>query len=181
MARESDEALIRRAKAGEEPAFFALFERYKGVVHRFAKRMLGDDGHAADVVQETFEYFFRKIPEYRHESKITTLLLKAARNRALNVLEKGRRRRSVPLGEGAEPVDGRASDPGEEAAGRDLASRARAVLQDLDPMYREVIALKVLKGLSYDDIAAIIGVPAGTVKSRLHNGLERLRKKMEFR
>jgi RNA polymerase sigma-70 factor (ECF subfamily) len=180
MTRDSDLTLIERARGGEEAAFFALYERHKGAVFRFAKRMLLDDGLAADVVQEVFEYFFRMLPDYRPEAKVTTLLLKAARHRALNLLEKRRRRDAAPLEADRAPADAGAVDPGAAAEQRDLAQKAREALGGLEPIHREVIVLKVMRNLTYEEIGEILGVPAGTVKSRLHNGLEALRKKMKF-
>jgi RNA polymerase sigma-70 factor (ECF subfamily) len=180
MSEASDEELIRLAGRGDEPACFALYERYKGAVYRFSLRMLRDEGLAGDVVQEVFEYFFRKVPEYRFEAKVTTLLLKAARNRCLNVLEKRRRRGGVSLEETGDVVDGAGRNPADHAECVDLADRAGAVLETLPPEFREVIVLKVIKGLTYDDIAAILDCPAGTVKSRLHNALQMMRKKMKF-
>ncbi|MHC5036114.1 MAG: RNA polymerase sigma factor [Planctomycetota bacterium] len=180
MDRRSDEDWVRRAKQGEEEAFFALYERYKGTVFRFARRMLGEEALAADAVQDTFEYFFRKIPEFRFEAKITTLLLKATRNRCLNVLEKRRRRDGGSLEETGEVADQREGDPLALAEQGDLSRTAEEALQSLPEMYREVIVLKILKDLSYEEIGEILECPPGTVKSRLHNGLERLRKKMRF-
>jgi RNA polymerase sigma-70 factor (ECF subfamily) len=181
MTKDSDEELILRARSGEEGAFSALYERHKGTVFRFARRMLGDHGLAGDVVQETFEYFFRKIPEYRFEAKLTTLLLKAARNRSLNIIEKRRRSASVPLDDVGEQTNGSAEQPAEAAEKKDLSRQACEALETLEPMYREVVVLKILKGLSYERIGEILECPEGTVKSRLHNALGMLRKKMKFR
>jgi len=174
----SDEDLILRAREGDEDAFFALYERHKGGVFRFARRMLADEDAAADVVQDCFEYFFRKIPTWRFEAKPSTLLFRAARNRCLNALEK-RRRRGETLGEEGEEAEDDALDPASLAETADLSRRVARALATLDPGRREVVALKVMKGLSYDRIGEILGIPAGTVKSRLHKALEELREKMK--
>ncbi|MHC4597975.1 MAG: RNA polymerase sigma factor [Planctomycetota bacterium] len=176
-----DEELIRRAASGDQDAFFALYEKYKGRIHRFARRMLNDDDLAGDVVQDTFEYFFRKIPVFRFEAKTDTLLFKAARNRALNLLEKGRRRAAVSLENAGDLTDPGAGDPAATASEEDFSRLTVRTLDLLSEDHREVIVLKIMKGLSYDEIGAVLDVPAGTVKSRLHGALEAMRKKMKGR
>ncbi|MCU0723805.1 MAG: RNA polymerase sigma factor [Planctomycetes bacterium] len=177
----ADGELIEECRRGSREAFFALYHRHEAAVFRFARRMLGDEDAAADVVQDVFEYFFRKIPEYRPEAKTTTFLLKAARNRCLNAIEKRRLRKAAPLEEtGDLPAAGGAS-PGEAAERADLAAAALRAIESLPPDARETIALKVERDLTYAEIGEILGVPEGTVKSRLHNALELVRKKMGLR
>jgi RNA polymerase sigma factor (sigma-70 family) len=176
-----DEDLIEECRRGSQEAFFALFRRHKDAVFRFARRMLGDEDAAADVVQDVFEYFFRKIPEYRPEAKTTTFLLKAARNRCLNAIEKRRLRKALPLEEGGDLPSPAEPAPDEAAERADLAAAALRGLEGLPPDAREVIALKVERDLTYAEIGDILGVPEGTVKSRLHNALELVRKRMGLR
>jgi RNA polymerase sigma-70 factor (ECF subfamily) len=176
----SDEELIAECRLGNQEAFFALFRRHKDAVFRFSRRMLGDEDAAADVVQDVFEYFFRKIPEYRPEAKTTTFLLKAARNRCLNAIEKRRRREALPLEEGDGP-SAAGTEPAEAVDRADLAAAALRALEGLPPEAREAIALKVERELTYAEIGEILGIPEGTVKSRLHNALELVRKKLGLR
>jgi RNA polymerase sigma-70 factor (ECF subfamily) len=141
--------------------------------------MLRDDDAAADVVQDTFEYFFRKIPVFRFEAKTETLLFKAARNRCLNVLDKARRRGTSCVEDASEVAGDAREDPAAKAQDADLARTAVTALDSLSREHREVIVLKIMKGLTYEDIGSVLEVPSGTVKSRLHSALEVLRKKLD--
>jgi RNA polymerase sigma-70 factor (ECF subfamily) len=179
LERNPDEELIHRGAEGDEFACQALYEKYRDRIYLYARRMLNDAEEAADVVQEVFEYFFRKLRGYRFEAKTQTLLYTAARSRCLNRIERGRKHSAVPLEGLSEPVDGVGRDPAEEVSQRDQERHAVKALDLLSDNHREVIVLKIMKGLSYDDISEVLGIPSGTVKSRLHGALEALRKKMK--
>jgi len=172
--RATDEELIRRCQAGEEAAFTALYERHRTAVMRFAHRYVRDRDLAADVLQETFAYFFRKIPTWRFEARVTTLLFQVARNLSLNLKDRRRVRAAASLDDVAEVPDG--AEPARAAEKADLARHAREALDTLPDIYREAVTLRILEGLGYEEIGRILDCPAGTVKSRVHNGLELLRK-----
>ncbi len=174
----SDDDLVRMFKAGDGSAFSELYRRHRQKIMNFAFRMIGDRDLAADALQETFGYLFRKIPEYRPEAKLSTLLFKAARSICLNMISS--RRRLPSKVEDAESIAG-GGDPSSQAEESDLAEKAAAALGRLPEIYREVIILRVLDGMACSEIAEVLGIPEGTVKSRAHNGLEMLRGKMGFK
>ncbi len=174
----TDDELARLCRHGEGRAFRELYERYRQPVINFAYRMLGDRDGAGDILQETFQYFFRKLPGYRAEGRLRNLLFRVARNLCLNRLKKFRGLRTVPLDE-ALAVSG---TTGESIIAsletKELQEKAAEALKKIPEIYSEVIVLRILNGMSYRDIAAVVDCPEGTVKSRLHNGLELLRKEL---
>lgn len=176
----SDDELAALCRRGQESAFRELYERYRQRIINFAYRMLRDRDMAADVLQETFQYFFRKIPEYRPEGKMSILLFRAARNLCLNRLKKSRRARELPLEENA-----LSSAPSEDVSAplekEEVQSRIGSALEKLPTIYAEVIVLRILKDMPVSEVAQVLEVPQGTVKSRLHNGLELMRKSLRKR
>lgn len=175
---ETDDVLVRRCQRGEEEAFRTLYERYRSRVASYAHRILLDRDLALDVVQETFTYLFRKFPEYAPEGKLGALVFKVARNLAINKAKRVRTRRDVPLDEGFGEAGEGEPDPGASIERLELRDAAYRALETLPEHYREVIDLKILQGLSYVEIGELVSCPEGTVKSRLHNGLELLRRRL---
>jgi RNA polymerase sigma-70 factor (ECF subfamily) len=176
MEAELDAYLVQRCRSGDRRAFEALYRRHRRAVMNLAVRLTRDRDLAADVVQETFIYFFRKIPTYRPEAKLSTLLFKVARNTSLSLLEKRRRGQGPSMDEVAEPAG--TQDPAGAVETADLAARVRTEVDRLPDIYREVIVLRIIEGMSTKEIAQIAGCPEGTVKSRLHNGMALLRKSL---
>ncbi|MHC4660080.1 MAG: RNA polymerase sigma factor [Planctomycetota bacterium] len=171
----SDDELAGLCQDGVEEAFRELYDRYSARVINFAYRMLDDREDAADVLQETFQYFFGKLPEYSPEGKLGALLFRAARHLCINRLKKNRGINTVPLDEAMVTH----CDYGEIISSiekNELKEKVTEALKSIPPYYSEVIILKILDGLPYREIGEIVECPEGTVKSRLHNGLELLRK-----
>ncbi len=171
---ESDEALMALCREGYEQAFTVLYLRHRDAVVRFASHMLRDRDEALDVLQDTFRYVFSKIPTYEPNAKFTTLLFRVARSLAITILRKKRRIQysdilddTLPPPEEVHP--GEALDR-EQA--KDVLERA---LRDLPEIYREVLLLRVAQEMSYEEISRIVDCPLGTVKSRIHLGVQRLR------
>lgn len=175
----SDDDVALMCKQGNEAALYELYGRYKQRVINFAYQMLRDRDAAADVLQETFLYFFSRIPRYRAEGKLHILLLRAARNRCLNRLKKIRKVRMLPLDEVAAVEQDSSEGPVRSLEAKELREGIAAALERIPPPHSEVIVLRILGGLSYSEIGEIVGCPEGTVKSRLHNGLELLRKSVK--
>jgi RNA polymerase sigma-70 factor (ECF subfamily) len=153
-------------------AFEVLYLRYRDWVVSTAYRITGDRDAALDVMQETFLYLLGKFPGFELTAQLKTFLYPAIRHLAIASNQKARRfagdaeaLESVPAGSGASP----AAD-GAEGLG-DLA----AVLAVLPVGQREVLVLRFVDGLALQEIAQALGVPLGTVKSRLHNALDSLR------
>ena len=164
----SDADLVTAANAGEVAAFEALYRRYRQWVVNLAYRFTGDRELALDVLQETFLYLLKKFPGFVLESKMKTFLYPAVRNLAISAQSRSRR---VSTGEGltihpAAPVDPEAAESRERLA---------ELVKGLPTGQREVLMLRFVDDLSLREIAAALGVPLGTVKSRLHLALEAIR------
>ena len=172
----TDAQLVERANAGDGSAFSTLYRRHRDYVVRVARRFAGDDDLALDAAQETFLYLLGKFPPPRGRrliltARLTSLLYPVAKHAALAAGERKRRMRLG--GASADPASEPAtrSESGEFAAEHDLA----AVLNRLSVDHREVVLLRFVDGLTVPEIAERLGVPAGTVKSRLHHAVGQLR------
>jgi RNA polymerase sigma-70 factor, ECF subfamily len=169
----SDVELVEAANRGEARAFETIYLRHRDWAFRLACRFTADHDLAADVVQEAFLYLFRKFGSSSDQrglvlrAKLTTLLYPAIRNTALAA----RRKKSpLPLAENFDaPADHipRTSD-------EDRAHLAR-LLARLNDGQREVLLMRAIDGMNTAEIAAALGIPEGTVKSRLHHALAALR------
>ena len=163
-----DQELVRALNAGDASAFDALYYRYRDWCLRLAYRFTRDHDDALDVLQETFAYVARKFPGFVLTASMTTFLYPVVKNSALAVRRK--RRRLVTGSEETIEVPTVARTEPEEP--RDALAR---VLSRIPDASREVLLLRFVDGLKMHEIAAALGVPVGTVKSRLHNALQTLR------
>ena len=169
----SDEALVRTCNEGHPraaaAAFEALYLRHKDFVLRVALRFAPDFDTALDVLQDTFVQLLRRFPPtgggIALTAKLTTLLYPIARNTAISASRKAMR---FP-GADDTPVDELAGEPARENGDLDR------LLSSLPPGQREVLTLRFVDGLSLAEIATALGIPEGTVKSRLHTAIARLR------
>jgi RNA polymerase sigma-70 factor, ECF subfamily len=164
----SDQELIRALNAGDASAFDALYYRHRDWCVRLAYRFTRDHDDALDVLQETFAYLARKFPGFILTASMTTFLYPVVKNSALAVRRK--RRRLVTGSE--EAVEVPTVAPNEPEDPRDALAQ---VLARIPGASREVLLMRFVDGLKLHEIAEALGVPVGTVKSRLHNALETLR------
>jgi RNA polymerase sigma-70 factor (ECF subfamily) len=162
---ELDPALIRAAAGGDLAAFERIVRAYQQHVWRFLRRLLGDRAAAEDVAQETFLRVYRALPGFAHEARFSTWVFRIARNAGLDELR--RRRRRERLAAAVRPADPVGS-VGEARA------EIEAALAGLPLDLREALVLVEVFGLPYAEVAAVIGVPVGTVKSRVFRARERL-------
>jgi RNA polymerase sigma-70 factor (ECF subfamily) len=168
----SDDQLIALANAGGDDgvrAFEALYHRYRDWVVSLAFRFTRSEDIALDVAQEVFIYLLRKFPGFELTAKLTTFLYPAVKNLSVTHRERAKRFGGSEEVLAAQPAA--ASAPDGAAAQGELA----AVMESLSEAHREVLLLRFVDGLSLQEIAAIVQVPVGTVKSRLHNALNQLR------
>ena len=174
----SDTRLLARARGGDHDAFRQIVERYEPAVAATVIGMLGRGDDAEDVGQETFVRFHRALGGFREESSLKTYLVRIAMNLSLNALKQRSRRQwrfrsrdqddDIPVAVAPQPeID--ASEAGEQ----------RAVVQDavarLGEKHRAVVTLRLLQGLSVRETAQVLGIPDGTVLSRLARATEQLR------
>ena len=166
----SDLELIAAINDGDAGAFEVLYFRYRDWVVGLAHRITGDSDAALDVMQETFLYFLRKFPGFHLTANFKTFLYPAVRNLSIAARQKAGRYQAT-VGE-LEKLD---FAPAPDEVGTDLGE-VGAVLANLSEEHREVLLLRFVDGLSLAEIAEATEIPLGTVKSRLHNALECLRK-----
>lgn len=166
----SDEELMRDLQRGELRAFDALYERHSRPLFNFIRRLLRDESLAEDVFQETCMRVLKHAGRFDPRSRFRTWLYTVAHNLCMDELRQRRRRMSIPAW-AVEPA-ARAPDPGDQLEGES----AQRLLGGLKPELRAVVVLRVLHGYSQEETARIVGAPVGTVKSRLHHALKKLRR-----
>ncbi len=164
----TDGELVRAARAGDDAAFETLYRRYRDWAVRLAFRFTGDHDGALDVLQETFAYLLQRLPHLTLTARMTTFLYPVVKNLALSE----RRRRSRFAGD-SQALDARAAPvPVARDGGREQLAEVVANLSDA---HREVLLMRFVDDMTLAEIAGALGVPVGTVKSRLHNALRLLR------
>jgi RNA polymerase sigma-70 factor, ECF subfamily len=175
-----DRALVERAVGGDRAAFATLVERHHGRIIALLERLCGCADQARDLAQETFISAFRHLSGFRHESRFSTWLHSIACNHAAAAAR--RRRPTVSLDatspDGTTRIPEPAARMADVAAGleqAELRSRVTAALARLDERYRQVVVLSDMQGSTYEEIAQALGIPIGTVRSRLHRGRLELR------
>jgi len=175
-----DEAeLVRQAVRGDADAFGELFERYANDVFRLALSMGHGRGEAEDLMQDTFLAAFESIGRFERRSAFKTWLLSILFRQAGRHRRYSRIRQTEVLDEGALSTGpngvARAHRDGDHASRLD----AHTMLDTLSPEHRAVLVLRELQGLSYDEIAQTLGVPRGTVESRLFRARNILRERFQ--
>jgi RNA polymerase sigma-70 factor, ECF subfamily len=184
-----EDALITGLCHGDDQAYEILIQRYQQPVYNLVCRLLNDPTDASDIVQEVFLKIFRNIRSFRHGSSLKTWIYRIAVNEAYNHRRWFSRhlRQEVVLAsdEGAPGNADSFADPGrspfDEAADHETRALVEAALEKLKPNFRTAVVLRDIEDLSYDEIAAVLDVSLGTVKSRILRGREALRKILEGR
>jgi len=175
----SDEALVALVARGDEPALAELYDRVGRVAFGLAFRVLRDERHAEDAVQEAFLTVWRTAASFRAErAKASTWILTLVHRRAVDLVRREERRRAEPLAD--EPALEGAAEATEEAAWlRFERERVQSALKQLPDAQREAIELAYYGGFSQSELADRLGVPLGTIKSRMFAGLVRLRELLD--
>jgi RNA polymerase sigma-70 factor, ECF subfamily len=171
-AVEIGAALLDRARRGDQEAFAAVIRHYDPGLRTLAYRLLGDRDGMDDALQEAYVKAFRALPRFRGDSKLGTWLYRIAYNACLDELKRSHRVVQLPLEEIAGPA-GSWPDPGEAVAQRHDLAQALAALP---PDERAAVLLVDAQGFDYKDAASVLGVPAGTVASRLRRARAALRR-----
>ena len=167
--------VIHACQQGDREAFRLLFEAYKDRVFSIACYSLGEESAADDVTQQIFVKLFTCIGQFRGESEFTTWLYRLVINSCLD--ERRRRRRFLPVEEFTPmTVHTKAAETRYER--REIAGSVRVAIGGLKPKMRLPILLKYIEGLSYEEIAAVLGCSKGTVASRLNRAHKALAKKL---
>jgi len=183
------ESFLERLRAGEREAFEHLVVRFQADVYGFLYRLLGDREEARDATQETFLKVYRHIGRFRGECELKTWIYRIALNQAANrhrwwrrngdrlvSMESVREEAGATLGQTL--VDPRA-DPEQQAIARQEERLLAEALGRIKPVFRTALLLRDVEGLSYEEIAAMLRVSIGTVKSRIARGRESLRQEVQ--
>jgi RNA polymerase sigma-70 factor (ECF subfamily) len=179
-AHLSDEALVALVARGDENALGELYDRIGRMAYGLAFRVLRDDRLAEDAVQEGFLAVWRTAGAFRAErAKASTWILTLVHRRAVDLVRREERRRTEPLPDEAS-LAWESSEPTDEAAWlRFERERVQAALGQLPDVQREAIELAYYGGFSQSELAERLGVPLGTIKSRMFAGLARLRELLD--
>lgn len=168
---DDDQQLLERARSGERDALEELLERHQSRLYRFGMKMCRDPEDAKDVLQDTMLSVARNVRDFRGGSSISTWLYTIARSFCI---KKRRQSKFAPKG-GAAPLDGEAarivdpSSPADEAlASKQVEQALEEAIGALEPMYREVLLLRDVEGLTAPEVARVTGASVQAVKSRLH-------------
>jgi RNA polymerase sigma-70 factor, ECF subfamily len=164
-----NDQVIEACQRGDREAFKMLFEAYKDKVFSIAVYSVGDKSIADDVTQQIFLKLFSTIKQFRGDSEFTTWLYRLVVNACMD--ERRRRRRWLPWGETLAMTNIGEKKPQEKQYDRlEIAEAVRNAIRELKPKFRLPILLKYMEGLSYEEIAAVMGCSKGTVASRLNRG-----------
>ena len=175
----TEQELIQAARQGDEVAFEALVRAYEKKVYCLALRMCGSGDDAFEIAQDAFLSAWRGLGSFRGESSFSTWLYRLTSNAAVDFLRRRRRQgESLSLDdedsyyEAPDPAPG----PQQRAESRELRQALAQGLAALSPEHRQVLLLRELQGLSYEEIAAALALDLDTVKSRIARARDRLRK-----
>ena len=173
-----DARVIEACQQGDRAAFQLLFETYKDKVFSIAVYSSGGDRSVADdLTQQVFLKLFTAIRQFRGDSEFTTWLYRLVVNACLD--ERRRRRRLLPWGETVAMRNPSEKKPQEKQYARlEVAEAVQAAIAELKPKFRLPILLKYIEGLSYEEIASVMGCSKGTVASRLNRGHSQLAKRL---
>ncbi|NBX37331.1 MAG: RNA polymerase sigma factor [Planctomycetes bacterium] len=177
MDASSDESLLTRHRDGDPDAFRTLVERYRRDLHGFLARFLGSSAAADDVFQDTMLQVHLSADSFDAERRFKPWLFTIAANKARDFHRRSKHRRAVsldkPIGKDdsstmGELVEARDEAPEARASSRDESALVKQVLDNMPEHHREVILLGYFQRLSYQQVADALGVPLGTIKSRMH-------------
>jgi len=179
--RAPDLELLRQAQQGDEGAFHELADRHASGLYRLAVALVGNTADAEDIVQETFLAALQGMGAFRRRSSVKTWLYRILSKRAARCHRTRLRHAASPLYDDAEePGRGVGRGAGPSASGAtDTRLDVTEILQGLSTDHRRVIVLRELEGLSYAEIAEVLGLPLGTVESRIARARKELRMRLD--
>lgn len=173
--------LVDRHRWGDDTAFTEIFRRHQTMVYNVAYRMCGDRFEAEDLAQGVFLRIWRHLAKFEGRSSLKTWIYRITINYCRSRL--GRRRwwgTSIERDDGSPPaLPDRRRGPEDRAVARDEGRRLARALRDVPSPYREAVILRDLEGLTYREIADVLEIPVGTVRSRIARGRGRLKERLE--
>jgi RNA polymerase sigma-70 factor (ECF subfamily) len=183
-ASDTDQQLVQRAQRGDPRAFDLLVLKYQGRIGALVGRYVSDAGEVEDVTQEAFIKAYRALDKFRGDSAFYTWLYRIASNAAKNhLVAKGRRPGADTTIQDAEVFEqaeliSESSTPEAVVMSEELAQVVTEAMDALPEELRAALTLRELEGLSYDDIAAVLECPVGTVRSRIFRAREAIDKRV---
>ncbi len=192
MSPLRERILIRRLKEHDERAFTEFVTAYQNQIYNLVFRMLGNQQEAEDLAQEVFVTVFKNIESFRGDCRLSTWLYRIATNHCRNRIKYLSRRKTQEHREyqdelartqpqsavAGQPTTGQVARPDQLAEGRQMEKLIQQAIRELDDDHREVIVLRDIQNLAYQEICEITGLPQGTVKSRLHRARLALKEKL---
>jgi RNA polymerase sigma-70 factor (ECF subfamily) len=171
-----DAECVRRVQQGDTDSFEVLVRRHQKAIFNLVYRLLGNYDEAAEVAQEVFLSAFKSIHQFRGEANFSTWLYRiglnhaSTRRKSLNTTQQ----RHIPL-DGTEVIADGTVDPVKNVEHKEIQQRVQQALNSLDPEDARIILLRDLQDVPYEDVAEMLDIPVGTVKSRLHRARQALR------
>lgn len=183
----SDAELVRLARSGKPEAFGELVVRYQDRLYNSVYHMAGNERDAEDIAQDVFLRAYEGLRGFRQEAKFSTWLFGIMLNTVRNFWRRqGRRPAALSLDATAQDGQSSFSDPPSPHDGpqetnvrEERVARVRAAIDELDEESREILVLRDIEGFSYTELAEVLELPLGTVKSRLYRARAGLKKKLE--
>jgi len=172
---DSDMELVRRVRQGDDAAFSRVVDIQGPRLYLLAMSMLGNREDAQDVVQETFIGAFRGLRGFQGRSTVKTWLTRILMNNVADLRRRRHLRKTLPLDEAAEQLGPPPARRETETDRADVRMDVAAVVGRLPQEHREVIVLREMQGMTYEEIAAVLCVPRGTVESRLFRARQKLK------
>ena len=173
--------LIEKIKAGETDSFQSLVKEYKRLVYNIVFRMVQNDADREDICQDVFVKVYQNLAGFQHESKLSTWIGRIAFNACVNCLTK----KKVPLyddysaeGDSIENFIGEAKPPDDFTAEKDIANRLETEMSKLPAQLRTILTLYHVEEMSYAEIAKIMNMPDGTIKSYLFRARKMLKQRL---
>jgi RNA polymerase sigma-70 factor (ECF subfamily) len=188
MSSLSDHELIRLVRRGHPEAFNEIVMRYQDKVYNIALRHCGNANDAAEVSQQTFINAYKSLSSFKEEANLATWLYRIVFNQSVSFFRERGRNRAVsihsPKGsdeEGGHELAAVNGDPSHHAMNADLSEKINAALSLLDDESRRIVILREFQEYAYDEIAHVLQIPVGTVRSKLHRARLFLKEKLAGR
>lgn len=176
-----DEDLARLAQQGDQDAFAELVKRYEKQVFSLAYRLIGDYDEAADLAQEAFLRIYQMLHRYDPEKKFFSWMYRVAQNACINAMSK-RPANVVPVEQAEEyfsnTTAGDEAQPEQDYLNREIRRNIDRAISELPDNYRDIVYLRYIEDLSYQQIADTLGLPVSTIETRLFRGKKLLKQKL---
>ena len=186
LSTADDQQLIQQCLSGNTEAFGELVIRYQDRLYNSLMLMVGSPEDARDLAQEAFVHAFRKLESFRGDAAFYTWLFRIAVNAAISFRRRAVRQKSASLDTlkeavGAEPPDQNAdASPSSQIETQETQQVVRRALGELSEEFRTALVLTEIEGMSYEEAAAAVGCPIGTIRSRIHRARNELREKLRL-